>query len=249
MFSEKIVLEPTLLFSDFSARAGISNPMAIGSEELKEEALTLFECCAALVRPKALVRETGVKVLDDTRVMLDGEAFESRCLAVNLAGLERTFAYVATCGNELEEQAAGGDGLRAYWVDIVKELALESVVDEMNRRVASRYPSEGVATMNPGSADIDVWPIEQQAGLFRLLGETYTEVGVRLTDSLVMIPNKSLSGVLFPSRAGWVSCEMCTRGGCIGRRAPYRGHADPDIDRRPITRDGNRERSVQERKL
>jgi hypothetical protein len=78
--------------------------------------------------------------------------------------------------------------------------------------------------MNPGSADVEVWPIEQQAVLFRLLGDVETEIGVVLSDHMLMMPNKSVSGVFFPSHSGWVSCEACTRQGCVGRRAPFNPH-------------------------
>ena len=79
--------------------------------------------------------------------------------------------------------------------------------------------------MNPGSAEVGVWPLAQQRPLFRLLGDPKAAIGVVLTESLLMIPNKSVSGVLFPSRAGWVSCQVCSRSGCVGRRAAYRGAA------------------------
>ena len=50
-------------------------------------------------------------------------------------------------------------------------------------------------------------------------------IGVRLTESCLMIPNKSLSGLLFPSEFGYENCAVCPREGCRGRRAPY----DPDV--------------------
>ena len=39
------------------------------------------------------------------------------------------------------------------------------------------------------------WPIEEQQPLFRLLGDTERAVGVRLTDSMLMVPTKSVSGI------------------------------------------------------
>ncbi len=217
MKRERIVIQPSLQREEFLRRSGAAVDL-----ELEEEAVALFVELADSARPKALVQEVLVEPIDNVRIRLGDELFESRCLCANLQGLERALAFVSSCGDELEEAAADGDSLHAYWVDVVKELALEAVTAEAERRAAEWYGVEGVAMMNPGSADIDVWPIEAQRALFRLIGDTQAEIGVRLTESLLMIPNKSVSGVLFPSHQGWVSCEACTRQGCMSRRAPYR---------------------------
>ncbi|HUX21370.1 MAG TPA: vitamin B12 dependent methionine synthase [Spirochaetia bacterium] len=216
MRSQRIVLRPEIDWGLFEQRGGLQ-----GVEELRAEAKELFERCTGRVCPKALVREASVRIVDDLRVDIGGELFESRCLSSNLSGVDTTFVYVATCGIELEELAHSGDGLSSYWVDLIKELALDAVVEAVSAMVAERYGVGGVATMNPGSADVEVWPIEQQLPLFRLLGDVETKIGVRLSDHMLMTPNKSVSGVFFPSHAGWVSCEACTRQGCIGRRAPF----------------------------
>lgn len=42
------------------------------------------------------------------------------------------------------------------------------------------------------------WPLTQQQPLFTLLGDPEASIGVQLTDSLLMIPNKSLSGSGLP---------------------------------------------------
>ncbi|MBE0616995.1 MAG: hypothetical protein IH608_03570 [Proteobacteria bacterium] len=46
-------------------------------------------------------------------------------------------------------------------------------------------------------------------------------MGVRLTDSFLMIPRKSLSGLIFPSERPFVSCRLCDRRDCPGRQVPY----------------------------
>jgi hypothetical protein len=46
-------------------------------------------------------------------------------------------------------------------------------------------------------------------------------VGVRLTDSCLMMPTKSVSGIRFPTETSFESCQLCPRDDCPGRRAPY----------------------------
>jgi hypothetical protein len=77
--------------------------------------------------------------------------------------------------------------------------------------------------MNPGSGNRNFWPIGQQRQLFQLLGDVEASVGVRLTDSFLMTPNKTVSGILFPTDVPFVSCQLCTRENCPRRRAQYTG--------------------------
>ena len=73
--------------------------------------------------------------------------------------------------------------------------------------------------MSPG--EVSDWPTEEQARLFALLGDTRQLIGVELTDSLLMVPTKSVSGILFSTDSGFVSCQLCPQEQCHERRAPY----------------------------
>jgi hypothetical protein len=79
------------------------------------------------------------------------------------------------------------------------------------------------AAMSPGSlAD---WPIREQRPLFSLLGDPEQAIGVKLTDSFLMIPNKTVSGLRFSTEERFESCQLCPREHCPGRRAAY----EPDL--------------------
>jgi hypothetical protein len=78
--------------------------------------------------------------------------------------------------------------------------------------------------MAPGAGAGDDWPITQQMGLFSLFGgrEKVEElIGVRLTDTYLMVPIKSVSGLFFPTEVRFESCQICPREHCQGRRAAY----------------------------
>ena len=88
--------------------------------------------------------------------------------------------------------------------------------------------------MNPGSGDVDIWPIEQQRELFSLFGDVKALIGVTLTDSFLMIPNKTVSGVFYPTEVDFVTCQLCHRERCPNRRAPFDAHLwDERTDSRP----------------
>ena len=73
--------------------------------------------------------------------------------------------------------------------------------------------------MSPGS--LESWPISQQVPLFELLGEAVAASGVQLTDSMLMIPTKSVSGIIFQTDDTFESCMLCQKDNCPNQRAPY----------------------------
>ena len=75
------------------------------------------------------------------------------------------------------------------------------------------------AVMNPGS--LTDWPLREQRPLFALLGDVRSAIGVELTDTLLMVPRKSVSGIVFVAEETFASCQLCPRYDCPNRRAPY----------------------------
>ena len=73
--------------------------------------------------------------------------------------------------------------------------------------------------MNPGS--LEDWPLSGQSDLFKLLNNQGNTIGVELTDSMLMIPNRTVSGIRFVSEDGYSNCELCPRDNCTHRKKPY----------------------------
>jgi hypothetical protein len=185
-----------------------------------------LESVLPIARPKAVYKVCYIDARSDEEVELEGIRFSSTVLSRNLMEVERVFPYIVTCGVELDSiSAPPEDILAGYMLDGLKEMALRQAIDHFKNHLAEIYglDTERLSTMNPGSGDRDVWPISQQRQLFQLLGDVESSVGVRLTDSFLMIPNKTVSGILFPTEVPFVSCQLCTRGNCPRRRARYTG--------------------------
>ena len=100
-------------------------------------------------------------------------------------------------------------------------IALEQAAAWLAGYLEARYGVGGLSNLSPGSL-VD-WPITEQPKLFSIFGDTERLIGVRLTDSMLMVPRKSISGILFPSEEGFVACQLCDRENCQGRKAPYNG--------------------------
>ena len=174
----------------------------------------------AIARPKALYKVVFIESKGDDYVVIDGLTLTSRVLRVNLEQAHRVFPFVATCGTELEDWSNSMDDmLQRYWGDTIKEMALRSAIRDLNAHLVERYRPGRTSTMSPGSlAD---WPLQAQRALFAILGDPKDAIGVQLSDSLLMIPTKSVSGIRFPTEESFESCQLCPRESCPGRRAPY----------------------------
>jgi len=182
----------------------------------------LFEEAVRIARPKAVYRVCHVAGIEGDCVNVGGFTFESAVMAKNLEGVQRVFAYVVTCGVEVDDWSRGqGDYFVGLWLDMIKEMILKDTMIRFSDMICGKYDIERFATMNPGSGNADIWPITQQRLLFDLIGDVEKDVGVRLTASSLMSPIKSVSGILFPSESGYVNCALCTREKCPNRKVPY----------------------------
>lgn len=185
-----------------------------------QELASMVDEAARIARPKALYRLAFIESKADESLLISGVRFDSRVLRVNLDKTDRVFAFVATCGMELQEWGDRFDDmLQNFWAEAIKEEALKCAIEFLQRTVDARYRPGHTSTMSPGS--LANWPITQQGPLFQLLGDPASGAGVQLTDSLLMVPTKSVSGVIFATDASFESCLLCPREGCPNRRAPY----------------------------
>ena len=210
-------------------------PLHFNLEQLREKARikegsehvgqlkALLAQAQAIGKPKACYRPAFIESRAEEQVTIDGIRLTSRVLCVNLEGIHRVFPYVATCGLELEEWSRSFDDiLQKYWADMIKEMALRTAFQYLHDHLLEQYRLMRVSRMNPGSlAD---WPLPEQRPLFALLGDGPGSIGIHLTDSFLMMPVKSVSGLWFPSEKSFESCRLCPRESCPDRRAPYDPH-------------------------
>ncbi|MDA8409744.1 MAG: hypothetical protein M0001_05055, partial [Treponema sp.] len=188
----------------------------------------LFAEAMRLARPKLLFRQAMVEARGPGSVLIAGVEFKSHVLSTNLAGKGRVIAFAATSGAEIEDWAEkyASDSLWAYWTDALRESALLCARNRLAEIVERDLGMEKSSAMNPGS--LEDWPMSEQLPLFSILGDTEASIGLRLTDSMLMIPRKSVSGILFPVEERFESCQLCPRENCPNRRLPY----DPELAER-----------------
>jgi len=184
------------------------------------ELQVLIQQAQAVARPKALYRVAYISAKSDDGVVVEGVRLSSRLLRVNLERAHRMFPYLATCGTELDGWSRSKeDVLHQYWAEEIKLMALGAAQRALNAHLMAHHAPGKTSTMSPGR--VPYWPLTQQRQLFELLGNPKDTVGVRLTQSCLMVPNKSVSGIRFPTEESFETCQLCPREGCPGRKAPY----------------------------
>lgn len=174
----------------------------------------------AAARPKAICDVRYIEQRGENNVDIGGVRFTSRVLRINLGEAERVFPYVATCGTEVEDIDVSSDDIMGKFVlDTIKQMILGAALKSVREHIDRKHAPGQMSAMNPGS--LEDWQISEQKQLFSLFGDVESLIGVRLTDSFLMLPLKSVSGMYFPTEISFVSCQLCPRERCSGRRARY----------------------------
>ena len=126
-----------------------------------------------------------------------------------------------TCGEDFEHWYSAQGFISRYYLDAISGAIVSVAQEKMMNVIEKKFGLSQTSRMSPGS--LPDWPLEQQKLLFVLLGEeeVYKNVGVNLTENYVMLPTKSLSGIIFPTEHDFESCQLCKREDCPGRKAEY----------------------------
>lgn len=188
--------------------------------DLQKMVARVVDGAMKIAKPKAVFKISFVEECMDEEVIIDGVRFSSRILAVNLQNIHRVFPFVVTAGKELDILNPDGDNfMEQYVIDVVKEHILLKAKDWFVNYVKEKYKITKYAYMEPGS--LSSWPVQQQKELFQLIGDVKKLIGVKLTESFMMRPIKSVSGILFPTQVDFQSCMLCPRERCPERKSPY----------------------------
>lgn len=194
--------------------------------DLAEEALEVIREGLSFSRPKAVCVCLPVEICGQN-VNIGGISFENGFVAQKLSSSGICVPYVATCGAEVAAWAAGlSDPMHAWWAQELMLRLFSCAMRKVQTTVKSRWfpNAPHVTALNPGS--LEHWPISSQKDLFAMLSGGDAEIGVELTPSMLMLPHKSGSGILFSSSREYENCELCPRTDCPNRRAAFSGNTD-----------------------
>ncbi len=132
-------------------------------------------------------------------------------------------AFVATLGAAFETWSKHffdeRDPYQGYLSDAIGSVLVESAVDWLEQRLKHEIGGQGMKCSNRLSPGYCNWSVDEQHKLFGLMPERFC--GVTLTDSALMIPTKSVSGVIGIGpdlvRQDY-GCKVCSMEDCIMQR-------------------------------
>ena len=186
----------------------------------------LRDCGRALMacaRPRSVWRRFPL-ALGEGRVETAGLQVESLHLRRHLEGCTAVCLFAATLGPEVDRllhRASVTDVSRAVMIQACAASLLEVYCDECCAAIAAQTAAEGLTLrprFSPGYGD---FPLECQPALLGAL-EAGKRIGIKLTDSLLMMPSKSVTAVMGiskkPHRCDVRGCEACGKTDCAYRR-------------------------------
>jgi hypothetical protein len=197
-----------------------------------------------LAKPMALYAWFAIEDMDEKGLVLkDGTCFNIGSRGKLWWGAEYVAAALCTIGAELEQLTSElftkGEPLLAWMLDGVGSVAIDSLETQLQQLICQKANQSGMIVgpkLHPGSRE---WPLEEQRVLFGLLPAE--KIGVRLTESCMMMPRKSTS---FCSGAGheqlWRGlasekvtnpCQLCHMLNCLYRRPEPLASANCGIER------------------
>jgi hypothetical protein len=188
-----------------------------------DRVLSLAASAQPFIEPKVAYTVSYIEEKYPDAVKIDGIRLTSHVLRKQLDEVGRVFPYVLTIGSKLEAAAAeSGDYLEQYYLETIADTAIVCVREYFEAQLRSRFALGKISRLGPGS--LEAWPISEQRHLFSILGDVESAIGVRLTESLLMIPRKSISGIYFPAEIPFFACQLCPREVCPSRKAAYDIH-------------------------
>ena len=203
--------------------ASLAKAVHLPDDQADREALEALAARAQEIgRPKAIYRPGRIAARRVDAIVVDnGIELCSQALASVLSDQEQLWFYCATCGTEVQALAEGLDIFQQYWLEEIKMVMLRAALTHLAATIRQEHGLSRLSGMGPGSGDAGVWDIAELAKIFQALGrEATTAAGVVLTESMLMLPNKTAAGVHFPLNRNFTACQLCHRRNCPNRRAP-----------------------------
>lgn len=202
--------------------------LGFGKSEPDPTTASAIEKCVAEIQPqlaaKACFDHFDISVNQNGNISLGFMTINSKNLAKNLAGCEKIILFAATLGIETDRIINRFSMLSphdAIVAQAVGATAIEEWCDSLCRRFEEREKLSGYflrPRFSPGYGD---FRLDAQKRIFQVL-DCSRKIGLTLTDSLLMVPGKSVTAIIGLSKNNLHciphGCEACENIECNFRR-------------------------------
>lgn len=136
---------------------------------------------------------------------------------------EKIAVFISTAGDGFtrftEKYNKEGEYLKSYIVDIFGSFIAEKTIDYIQKNLENEMQDFGLHISNRYSPGYCNWEVKDQKQLFDLLPDN--ECNILLTDSCLMLPIKSVSGIIGIGpdiKKKSYACEICENKTCVYRK-------------------------------
>jgi hypothetical protein len=165
----------------------------------------------------------GSVLLERDSISVDGLHFDTgRIIAGPLRGAQALALFAVTAGPGItqwsQEYMRAKEHLHAYFVDALGSELVEKGADWIEARIVDWAEGLGEHTTNRYSPGYCGWSVSEQHKFFSLLPEGFC--GIALTESALMQPEKSVSGIIGiggKAKKRAYGCSICTLENCFRR--------------------------------
>lgn len=187
----------------------------------------ILKCEAELqksVTPKHVYQKFLLSLSENHTISFAGLSFQSKNLYKNLQGCSEIYLFAATIGigpDRLISRSQIGKMTDAVIYQAASAAMIESYCDTINYELKEKELAFGNylrPRFSPGYGDL---PLALQTDFTRILN-TPKQIGLTLTDTLLMMPSKSVTAVIGVSKQNTAchisGCETCTSTNCEFKR-------------------------------
>jgi hypothetical protein len=207
----------------------VARALGYPDREIPEHFEKLIESILPHLPDRCAIR-AGYRVLDAKRpddrndgLYVGGTFFTmQKIVAGRMKDAEQAACFVCTIGPQMETWAGQlvreGDTVLGHLVDTVASVAVENAAGVLHEHLQRKMREKGLRITNRYSPGYCGWSVSEQHALFSLFPDGFC--GITLTESALMKPIKSVSGMIGVGRAvnyAGYNCERCGKSDCAYR--------------------------------
>lgn len=182
--------------------------------------LELLETALPLFSPSFAAREYDIDEVNEKGAVIGGRFFRSKVLAKKIKDKKSVFFYISTCGREISDYIENTeDELDKYLLGEVAYLAYVRAMQALSEDTERVLGIERYVQLCPGS--VYDWSVSDVKDIFALMDGLYQKLNVRVLDSGMIEPIKSVSGLFYATEEEFASCAICPRANCDNRVMEY----------------------------
>lgn len=169
------------------------------SIRMLKKVLLMVEKTKNLIQPKIIYTVKEIKTKEKQDIILENG------ISFSLGSLHKAFnhshcmtIFVATLGTEIDKEINGclqsQKLLDAYLLDFIGSYIIEQIVDGFQKSMDKDIKGLGQKTTRRFSPGYCSWKLDQQKNIFNAVEGQ--RIGVQLSPGNLMVPKKSISGIL-----------------------------------------------------